>query len=308
MADKPLFRDPVFDGAADPSIQWNNKEKEWFMFYTNRRASDTTANGVSWVHGTKIGIATSQNGAKWNYKGTCNIEYNLEDVTYWAPDVLEHNGTYHMYLTIVPGIFNDWYHPRYIIHLTSDNLVDWKFQSQLKLASERCIDADVFQLPNGTWRMYYNNENDGKSIYYADSKDLYTWEDSGKKVVKDRGEGPNVFRWKDKNWMVNDAWRGLGVYSSTDFENWQRQPENILETPGTGEDDRVKGGHPDIVINTDKAYVFYFTHPGRTPENEGKDTYETRRTTIQVAELEYENGSLICNRNKPTYINLKSPK
>ncbi|WP_238320869.1 family 43 glycosylhydrolase [Neotamlana nanhaiensis] len=308
IADKPLFRDPVFDGAADPSIQWNNKEKEWFMFYTNRRASDTTANGVSWVHGTKIGIATSQNGAKWNYKGTCNIEYNLEDVTYWAPDVLEHNGTYHMYLTIVPGIFNDWYHPRYIIHLTSDNLVDWKFQSQLKLASERCIDADVFQLPNGTWRMYYNNENDGKSIYYADSKDLYTWEDSGKKVVKDRGEGPNVFRWKDKNWMVNDAWRGLGVYSSTDFENWQRQPENILETPGTGEDDRVKGGHPDIVINTDKAYVFYFTHPGRTPENEGKDTYETRRTTIQVAELEYENGSLICNRNKPTYINLKSPK
>lgn len=305
LADKPLFRDPIFDGAADPSIVWNKKEKKWFMFYTNRRAKDTTLGGVAWVHGTQIGIAESKNGAKWTYKGTCNINYQIENATHWAPDVLEHNGTYHMYLTIVPGVFEDWYHPRYIIHLTSENLVDWDFQSKLNLASERCIDADVFQLPNGTWRMYYNNENDGKSIYYADSPDLYQWKDSGKKVINDRGEGPVVFRWKGKNWMMNDAWRGLGVYYSEDFENWKRQENNILRTPGTGFDDKVKGGHPDVIVQGDKAYVFYFTHPGRTPENDGKDNYETRRTSIQVAELEYVDGKIFCNRNKPVYINLK---
>ncbi|GAA4294040.1 family 43 glycosylhydrolase [Aestuariibaculum suncheonense] len=306
IADKPLFRDPVFDGAADPSILWNKIDKVWYMYYTNRRAKDTTLSGVAWVHGTKIGIAESKDGAHWTYKGTCNIDYDIENVTHWAPDVLEYDGIYHMYLTIVPGIFEDWYHPRYIVHLTSKNMVDWVFQSKLELASERCIDADVFRLPNGTWRMYYNNENDGKSIYYADSKDLYNWVDSGKKVVKDRGEGPNVFHWKGKNWMVNDAWRGLGVYWSDDFEHWNRQEKNILEIPGTGEGDRVKGGHPDIVVNRDKAYVFYFTHPGRTQENKGKDAYKTRKTCIQVAELKCVNGEIVCDRNAPVYINLNT--
>ncbi|MFG6687299.1 family 43 glycosylhydrolase [Mariniflexile sp. HNIBRBA6329] len=308
IADKPLFRDPVFDGAADPSIIWNKHQKKWFMFYTNRRAKDTTASGVAWVHGTRIGIAESYDGAHWTYKDTCNINYQIKDVTHWAPDVIEHKGVYHMYLTIVPGIFEDWYHPRYIIHLTSENLTDWKFQSQLKLASDRCIDASVFQLPNGRWRMYYNNENDGKSIYYADSDDLYQWVDSGKKVVKDRGEGPKVFTWKGKNWMVNDAWKGLGVYSSEDFINWIRQEHNILQIPGTGVDDAVIGGHPDVIVNGNKAYVFYFTHPGRLLENKGQDTYETRRSSIQVAELEYVNGEIVCNRNNPVYINLKPSK
>ena len=57
IADKPLFRDPIFDGAADPVLCWNHKEKKWFMFYTNRRANVPDTVGVSWVHGTPIGIA-----------------------------------------------------------------------------------------------------------------------------------------------------------------------------------------------------------------------------------------------------------
>ncbi len=307
VADKPLYRDPIFDGAADPTLIWNKKEKKWFMFYTNRRAN-IGGNGVSWVHGTPIGIAESKDGAHWTYKTDCNINYTLKDVTYWAPEVIEHKGKYHMYLTIVPGIFEDWYHPRYIVHLTSKNLIDWKFESRLNLASERCIDASVFRLPDGTWRMYYNNENDGKSIYYADSDDLYHWSDSGKKVVKDRGEGPKVFRWKDKNWMIIDAWKGLGVFSSNDFVNWKRQDKNILQDPGTGVDDKVIGGHCDVIVQGDKAYVFYFTHPDRIPENKGLDNLETRRSSIQVAELEYVNGAIVCNRDQPVTINLKPTK
>ena len=71
IADKPLFRDPVHDGAADPVLCWNRAEKKWFMFYTNRRANVPDTKGVSWVHGTKIGIAeSSDGGATWKYRGT----------------------------------------------------------------------------------------------------------------------------------------------------------------------------------------------------------------------------------------------
>ncbi len=309
-ASKPLFRDPVYDGAADPTVIWNNKEKKWFMFYTNRRANVVGLDGVSWVHGTRIGIAEStDSGCTWKYRDTCDIRYRMTDYTHWAPEVIENNGKYHMFLTYVPGIFTNWSHPRRIIHLTSENLFNWKFESQLDLSSERCIDACVFRLPDGTWRMYYNNEIDGKSIYYADSPDLYKWIDSGKKVVGDRaGEGPNVFYWHGKYWMVVDNWNGIGIYSSEDLVNWSRQENNILQEPGTGEDDDVTGGHPNVVVNDNRAYIFYFTHPGRTPANKGKDNYETRRSSIQVAELEYTDGQIVCNRDKPVYIKLNAAK
>lgn len=309
LASKPLFRDTIFDGVADPSVIWNQKEKKWFMFYTNRRASADSLDGVSWVHGTRIGIAeSSDDGCTWTYRDTCDIQYRFNEYTHWAPEVIEHNGLYHMYLTYVPGIFTDWKHPRWIVHLTSHNLISWKFESKLSLASDKCIDACVFPLPDGTWRMYYNNEKDGKSIYYADSPDLYEWKDSGKKVVGDRaGEGPNVFQWKDKYWMVVDNWSGIGVYFSEDLVNWERQENNILQLPGTGEDDNVIGQHPYVLINDDKAYIFYFTHPGRTSESVA-DNYNARRSSMQVAELEYDNGTIVCDRDKPVYIKLSSDK
>ena len=310
LASKPLFRDPVYDGAADPTVIWNGKKKKWFMFYTNRLANAKGLDGVSWVHGTRIGIAESADGgATWSYRDTCDIQYRLTDYTHWAPEVVEFKGLYHMYLSYVPGVFKDWNHPRWIVHLTSKNLINWRFESQLRLASDRCIDACVFRLPDGTWRMYYNNEVDHKSMYTADSPDLYTWTDSGKKVVGDQaGEGPNVFNWKGKNWMVVDNWKGIGIYSTDDFINWKRQEKNILQEPGTGLDDKVIGGHPDVVVDGDRAFIFYFTHPGRTPENRGKDITETRRSSIQVAELEYVDGQIICNRDKPVYIHMAAPK
>jgi hypothetical protein len=53
----------------------------------------------------------------------------------------------------------------------ADPVVIWNPQP-LKLASEKVIDACVVQLTNNLWRMWYNNERDKKSIYYADSTDL----------------------------------------------------------------------------------------------------------------------------------------
>lgn len=305
-AAKPLFRDTIYDGAADPIVIWNKGEQKWFMFYTNRRANMDNPKGVDWVHGTPIGIAESEDGgATWKYKTNANINYGDENYTYWAPDIIENEGMYHMYLTVVPGTFSDWGHPREIVHFTSKNLIDWKFESVLKLVSDKVIDAGVFKAKDGWWYMYYNNERDKKSIYSVRSKDLYNWEENGKVVGDRSGEGPKVFYWQDKYFMIVDNWRGLGVYSSDNMKDWTRQPNNILEYPGTGVDDGTNGLHADVLVNDNKAYIFYFTHPGRTGENKGKDTYETRRSSIQVAELEYINGEIVCDRDKPVYINLK---
>lgn len=306
LVPKPLYRDPIYDGAADPVVVWNKAEKKWFMLYTNRRANVKGLDGVTWVHGTRIGIAESYNGVDWKYRDTCDIQYRLTDYTHWAPEVIEDKGIYHMYLTYVPGIFSDWRHPRDIIHLTSNNLINWKFESKLKLASEKCIDACVFKVPGAGWRMYYNNEMDSKSIYYAESEDLYHWKDSGKRVIADRGgEGPKVFFWKDTYWMIVDNWKGLGVYASKDLSNWKRQAENILQLPGKGTDDEVMGGHADVVVNQGRAFIYYFTHPGRVSANKGIDNNETRRSSLQLAELEYKNGEIICDRDKPLKIALK---
>ena len=308
VASKPLFRDPVYDGAADPVVIWNKKEQKWFMFYTNRRANAPDLDGVTWVHGTRIGIAeSSDGGATWQYRDTCDIPSPFTE-THWAPEVVEYQGTYHMYLTYVPGIFTNWSHPRNIIHLTSEDLIHWKYESTLKLANDKVIDACVLQMPNGTWRMWYNNEKDSKSIYYADSKDLYQWVDQGKAVGDQAGEGPKVFQWKGKYWMVTDVWQGLALYESKDLTSWTRIPGNLLEEPGKGKDDKAVGHHPDVVVNNGRAYLFYFTHPGQIASIPDDNLYEKRRSSIQVTELQYKSGRITCDRDKPILIDLQPPK
>ncbi len=307
VAPKPLFRDPVHDGAADPSLCFNRQEQKWFMLYTNRRANLPDAKGVSWVHGTRIGIAeSSDNGATWKYRGTADIDYGKEDYTYWAPEVLYHDGVYHMYLSIVPGIFNDWNAPRHIIHLTSNDLLKWKFEAELKLASDRVIDACVIQLPDKTWRLWYKNENDHSWLYYADSPDLYNWTDRGVAIKDQAGEGPKVFRWKDSYWLISDVWQGLALYKSDDCLKWERQQPNLLRQPGQIATDREKGQHADVVLSGDRAFLFYFTHQSGK-DAQPDDPYTSRRTVMQVVELQYNDGCISCDRDKPTHVLLQDP-
>ncbi len=298
IAPKPLYDDPVYHGAADPVIIYNKKKKCWWMFYTNRRASiiDST---VQWVHGTRIGIAESKDGINWKYKDTANINYRPDSgYTHWAPDVIEDKGIYHMYLTYVPGTFKDWNHPRMIVHLTSKDMLNWKYESTLKLVNEKVIDASVFKVNDTLWRLWYNNEKDGKSIWYADSKDLYNWEDKGKAIAA-RGEGPKAFYWQGKYFMIIDAWKGMEIYSSDDLLKWKKQPNRILENPGKGKDDQAIGGHCDVVVNDGRAFVYYFTHPGRSKANSAaKGSFDDKRSVIQVAELHYVNGDIICDRDE----------
>ena len=188
----PLFRDPIHDGAADPVVIWNRARKTWWIFYTNRRADLDDPNGVTWVHGTHIGIAESADGgAHWHYVSEADFPYGQPDYTFWAPEVIDVDGTYHMFLTVVPGTFDNWQHPRHILHLTSKDLLHWKPLDNVNLESDRTIDACVFRLPNGDWRLWYKNEADSSKVYFSDSPDLVHWTPKGI-ATTNHGEGPVV--------------------------------------------------------------------------------------------------------------------
>ncbi|CAM3231370.1 glycosyl hydrolase [Paenibacillus lupini] len=304
----PLFRDPIFDGAADPVVVWNREAQEWWMIYTNRRA---TAEGetFAWVHGTDLGVASSRDGgSSWLYRGTLQgLDIEWGSNTFWAPEIYWHDGLYHMYVSYIQGVPTTWSgHKRDMMHYTSPNLLNWTFCSKLELSSDRVIDACIHELTGGGFRMWYKDEANQSHTYAADSKDLYHWKVVGP-VITERGhEGPNVFWFKGFYWMIVDEWRGQGVFRSDNLDTWERNGL-ILDQPGTREDDGTIGLHADVVVQGAQAFIFYFTHPGRKEElkQEGMEgRYESRRSSIQAARLDVVDGVLVCNRDESFEIEL----
>ena len=314
LARKPLYRDPVHDGAADPTIIWNRGKREWWMFYTNRRADVTGLDpkDVSWVHGTRIGIAVSRDyGATWLYHGVAKIKYGKPDFTQWAPDIVYDHGKYHMFLVVVPGTFKDWNAPRHIVHFVSGNLERWSYVGQLDTGSDRIIDPSLFHVkddrgPESLWRLWYKDELDQGHISYADSSDLNDWRPKGPAITDRSSEGPKVFRWRNQYWMIVDAWKGLGVYRSSDLVHWTAQPDNILETPGSIGTDRGEGHHCDVVVSGDRAFIFYFTAQAGADLDRSIQNSE-RHTVLQVAELQESNGVITADRDAPVHVYLQPP-
>ena len=91
-----------------------------------------------------------------------------------------------------------------------------------------------------------------------------------------------IFR-KNKYWNIIDecnlGYVGLHCYESDDATNWT-----------------------DVVVIGDRAFIFYFTHPGRTYKMDGmeveENTWNYHRASIQIAELEYVDGKIVCDRDK----------
>lgn len=299
---KPLFRDPIYDGAADPTLIWNRAEEAWWMVYTNRRAWSPPSDDVAWVHGTDLGIAVSHDGGtNWLYRGTiAGLDTEPGRHTYWAPEIFDDGHTYHMYVSFVAGVPTQWAgHPRTIRHYTSPDLQQWTFRSTLPLSSDRVIDACVHTLPAGGYRLWYKDEADEGHTFAADSADLYGWTVTGPAIEHFSHEGPNVFELGGWYWMIVDEWKGLRVFRSADLETWELH-DRILEEPGHGQDDQALGQHADVVVNGDAAYIFYFTHPGRrTTSDPHNDAYPLRRSSIQVARATVTAGRLVCDRDEP---------
>ena len=59
-------------------------------------------------------------------------------------------------------------------------------------------------------------------------------------------------------------------------------------------DDDSSGKHADVLVQVDRAYVIYFTHP----EQPGLGLLPHRRTSLQAAELQIVKGRLRCDRDR----------
>lgn len=293
----PLYRDPLHDGAADPVIIYNYAEKAWWMLYTARHA-DAPEVGYAWIHGTDIGIAESRDyGKTWLYRGICEgLNFERGRNTYWAPEVVYHEGIYHMYVSYVRGVPTDWNWSRNILHYTSKDMWDWVFQSQLDLDSDKVIDAAVFKKPDGGWYMWYKNEMADSHTFVAESRDLYQWEVIGEAISDCPHEGPNVFEFCGMYWMITDEWHGMGVYSSHNLKNWVKQDKTILGNPGKRPFDGAVGNHADVLVCDGKAYIVYFCHPDRKEQD--CVCQKEFHTAIQVAELTVKDGLLHCDRDQ----------
>jgi hypothetical protein len=310
----PLYRDPVYDGAADPVLMWNPGERVWWMFYTQRRAKIDVP-GVEWCHGTEIGAAESKDqGLTWVYKGTLLLSHPDAGYSFWAPDVIrDDEGLFHIFVSYVPGAADthrDWGGERHILHYTAEDLWNWKFVKRIPLSSDYCIDATLIRKPGGWWRMWYKDEGQDSQTLAVESKDLKDWEpvdDPG--VSKLYGEGPKAFHFKGRYWLIKDPNSGLDVYCSDDLENWVYQGK-ILDKPGTRNSDGAIGKHADVVVCGDRAYIIYFTHPytENAAARNGVSPLSNRHTALQAAELEILDGKLVCDRDKPFRLSLTPPR
>lgn len=201
--------------------------------------------------------------------------------------------------------YNNTFGKARMAHYVSKNLWDWKFIDFLKLTSEKVIDASLMRMPDGTWRMWYKDDARNAAIMLAESKDLYKWSFTDKPVLGDtKQEGPKIFKYGDYYWMITDEWHGMRVYRSKDADTWEKQGL-ILDSASHRNEDRPSGAHGDVIVVNGKAYVFYFTHPGRKTHfdahmgENGIYPFNERRSSIQVAPLEIKNGTLVCDRDTP---------
>ena len=101
----PLYRDPIYDGAADPMVIRKESDGKFYMFYTQRRANQQVEN-VSFCYGTKIGVAESEDGANWHYRGALDLDFEFGHNTFWAPEIIfnPEENLYHMYVSYITGV------------------------------------------------------------------------------------------------------------------------------------------------------------------------------------------------------------
>ena len=293
VAPAPLVIDPIFGNAGDPTAVFHRDDKSLWVFYTQRRAGSPASLPFTWYHGTEIGMASSPDGGQhWFYRGTAQgLDYQPGKNTHWARKSSGMAAGIIMFVTFLQGIpvtaaegakGGPDINPRHIVHYTGTNLFQWTLVGRVELSSDKVIDPVVQPLPDGTWRMWYKDERDGSHIWAADSRDLNAWKVRGAAVADRVQEGPFVFRWQGRYWMICDWWEGLGVYHSDDADKWTKQPAKLLDKPGTRRDDKRNGCHCSVITQGERAFIFYQCAAG-----------------VQVAELKLENGVLTCDRNAP---------
>lgn len=298
---KELFRDPVYDGATDPRVVIDDAGT-WWMLYTQRRATHPDPGpGVAWVHGSRVGVATSADGVTWRYAGTleptaCGLALrpgsppDEVDRTYWAPEVIWDGARWRMYLTEIAGVPDRWPgHVRQIVEYTSGDLREWNRVGPLALSSDRVIDAAVSRTLDGRWRLWYKDEAADSVTMVASSSDLREWRSDGVAIGGRPHEGPDVFELDGSFWMIVDEWRGMGVHRSDDGVRWQRQggPDAVIlaAVPGGGH------GHHGAHVRDGHSVWFYFFGSAADAAPDGSG--EVRRSAVHRVRLVIDDGALV---------------
>ncbi|MFJ2543527.1 hypothetical protein [Microbacterium sp. NPDC087589] len=306
---RELYRDPVYDGATDPRVVID-AHGLWWMFYTQRRASlEDAGPGVSWIHGSRIGVATSRDGVDWHYDGTLEpaaSDLVLEpgpppaevDRTHWAPEVVWDGERWRMYLTEIDGIPDRWPgFARSIVEYVSDDLRQWSRRGPLSLSSDRVIDAAVARTPDGLWRLWCKDEAADSITMVSSSPDLAGWSLDGVAIGGRPHEGPTVFELGGFWWLIVDEWRGMGVYRSDDGTDWKRQGEEdavILDHLPTG----GHGNHGAHVRDGDDLWFYFFGTAQAAPGHVA--TGEQRRSAVYRVRLVVAAENLIVEESNPT--------
>ncbi|MBK1875485.1 family 43 glycosylhydrolase [Pelagicoccus mobilis] len=306
--DRPLFADPNYHGSCDPEIVWIEQTKEWWIFYTARRAQRENASYV----GTPIGVVTSKDLKTWQFRGYCSFDgipgAPDMDVTLWAPGVIRNGDNYHMFVTYKDNATPPWGGDGVIRHYIApaDNLLSgWTLAGIPNFQQPDPIDATIIRHKK-QFRAYYRVGKNG--IQHSTSPDLKKWTNHGKcdgavnAPPDERGfgyqEAPYVFHWKDKYWMITDPHKGLAVFHSPDGLTWTQQ-DSIMKAPGSAPSDATRARHPSVAIVNDRAFIFYHTEPNRpypSPKAEDRTPHQ-KISYLQMAELTIKDGQLTCDRD-----------
>lgn len=303
IAPAPLFQCPVTDGAACPRVIWNPLEKAWFMFYQprNKNAVLKEDKALSFCFGTDIGIASSKdNGQTWLYRGIAEgLEFEPGRNSWSFPEVEYLDGVFHLWCQYDVGWPADFHHTSQIVHYTSKDLWHWEYDKMVKEDDHRKNSMEVYRLPNGKWRMYYN---DNTVLNMMESDNLYDWKYIGKSV-DDLHNSTNVFKLGGWYWMTIDTYDGFSIWKSKDCLDWEHQNYKIFSGDGVRTGDGSHSHHSGVVEMKDKVYMFYYCHSERTSESGILDKIHgephLRRSVIQVAQITEKDGRLIGTRNEP---------
>ena len=315
---RPLFSDPNYNGSCDPEVVWNSASKEWWVYYTARRATRETGTYV----GTPIGAISSKDLINWKFRGYLTLDgiEGKPDMpkTFWAPGVISHDGNLHMFLTYKNNANPPWGGKGEIRHYVTPlakPLSGWQKRDTPGFSQPDPIDASILKI-DGLFYAYYR-VGQGRGIHLAISKDLNHWNTKGpcggdvNAPADTRGfdyqEAPYAFSWKGSYWMLTDPHKGLAVYQSDDGITW-KQKRRILQEPGEGAADATRARHPSVAVVNDRAFIFYHTEPYRRYPSvpPQQRTQKEKLSFLQMAELDIRNGEIICDRN--SIINLNSIK
>ena len=308
----PLYTDPVHLAPTDPTVI-EGPDGRWWMFYTQRRATDTGP-GVSWVHGTDIAVAESHDGGlTWTMPGRSTASTRTRAATRCGRlKSSSPRAAFHMFLSYISGVPSRWEgHGRHILHHVSDDLRHWSYRGMVPLTSSRVIDAAVHPRPGGGYRMWFKDEAHRSWTWGSDSDDLQTWSPGFPVITGPGHEGPNVFELSGQFWMIVDEWRGLAVYASPDLDRWERQGL-ILDRPGRRRLDRPSvdtltwwSGGTTPTPRWGGSSTSPTAVTTRTPAQPAKPTWHRTAPTSEMVELRFVAGRFDAAIGMAPYLDLR---